>query len=367
MSLENNAGFIAATRVGNRLNGIRGRSDETGSFQLLFRVDKQTFGKSILAHNYLVTQVPQNIGDLKHAVLHNLNVAQIPNHDIKILSLLGTRLPDGVDESKANLVISQLTVALPFEMDVLYESNSVPIRTEKLTGTLFDSKLNSALTNFETRFENTFKLHSKNFSEAQINFARRTFSNLLGGVSYFQGSSLVQSPLNPEPLSYWPASLYTAVPSRSFFPRGFLWDEGFHNLLISRWDKEISKDIISHWMQLVNIEGWIPREQILGAEAAARVPREFVVQHNSNANPPTLFLPLERLTDQLILTASEDNEDQRYLERLYPRLVVWFQWFNRTQQSSKHHSAYYWKGRNATTNKELNPKTLTSGFISCQL
>ena len=83
-------------------------------------------------------------------------------------------------------------------------------------------------------------------------------SNLVGGIGYFHGASKVQSVYNKEPVPYWTASLYTAVPSRSFFPRGFLWDEGFHylvNLVISQWDREISLDILAHWLDLVNVEG----------------------------------------------------------------------------------------------------------------
>lgn len=73
--------------------------------------------------------------------------------------------------------------------------------------------------------------------------ARAALSNMLGGLGYWYGHSLVKiRSSNPKrqgidvpdlvrPL--WDAPLFSAVPSRSFFPRGFLWDEGFHQVMIS--------------------------------------------------------------------------------------------------------------------------------------
>jgi len=47
--------------------------------------------------------------------------------------------------------------------------------------------------------------------------------------------------------------------------------------LTRRWDIRISLDIIGHWLDLMNADGWIPREQILGDEAL-RCSLEHLVQ-----------------------------------------------------------------------------------------
>lgn len=50
-----------------------------------------------------------------------------------------------------------------------------------------------------------------------------------------------------------------------------------------------------------------------------------------------------------------------------PRLQAWFQWFNETQAGALSGS-YQWRGRDAGTQQELNPKTLASGWqAACRL
>lgn len=70
------------------------------------------------------------------------------------------------------------------------------------------------------------------------------------------------------------------------------------------------------------------------------------------------------------------DEINSTLLRLFPRLKAWYNWFNTTQRAvntmhlsnpneihlDKMFVGYRWRGRDANTNKELNPKTLTSGM-----
>lgn len=47
-------------------------------------------------------------------------------------------------------------------------------------------------------------------------FAQAALSNMVGGIGYFYGASSVQSIYTSEPVNYWRAPLFTAVPSRYF-------------------------------------------------------------------------------------------------------------------------------------------------------
>ncbi|CAF2192352.1 unnamed protein product [Rotaria magnacalcarata] len=264
-------------------------------------------------------------------------------------------------DSEPNTFFIQITLRQPvadevFSFDIIYQSeSSAREREQDLTGLYFNEELVRLQKQFDQRFETIFQLKTKQkMDETKINFARSTLSNLIGGISYFTGQSLVAKPGQQTPDQYFTTSLYTAVPSRSFFPRGFLWDEGFHNLLIARWNQNITIDILKHWFDMLNDNGWIPREIILGDEARARVPSEFVIQHTNNANPPTFFLTI----DYLLKT---NQANHLFTLPFIQRLEKWYQWYNRTQVGPTPFT-FRWRGRNASSIYELNPKTLTSGL-----
>lgn len=340
----------------NRLTGMEGNTEGLG----FFTINLNAIQGHVEEHSFLATVAP-GLHVLKETVLQNLKIASHKGSTKQHIVLGGEQLSSAHDGSQLNpnFIATQITAKIPFEFEISFESGSFFDRSEKLTGVRYEEALKEKRRIFNEKFEKVFKLNSKGYEPDELDFAKMAFSNMIGSIGYFYGSSQVQSSYTNEPVPYWKAALYTAVPSRSFFPRGFLWDEGFHGLLISAWNLDIEVDIISHWFDLMNIEGWIPREMILGQEALAKVPEEFVTQVNTNANPPTFFLTLKYILDH--------NRDElltkhyQLLDKLYPRLQAWFSWFN-TSQTGDLPGTYRWRGRDSMTNRELNPKTLTSGL-----
>ncbi|KAG5521861.1 hypothetical protein RHGRI_034177 [Rhododendron griersonianum] len=310
--------------------------------------------------------------------IHNLSDLVQQNLGAQVRKFGHLQLSDTSDDS-SNILVFQVGCqggSIPFRADIAFVSGTdlggnsrLKDRLNSLTGTLLTTRLDEKEREFDDKFKNSFSLTDELDFES-ISIGKAAVANLMGGIGYFYGQSKISLPKTSDfksgerYISYWPAELYTAVPSRPFFPRGFLWDEGFHQLLIWRWDIQICLDIVGHWLDLMNVEGWIPREQILGAEALSKVPEEFVLQHPTNGNPPTLFLVLRDLVFGMKknkFTAAERDQISSFLERAFVRLEAWFQWFN-TTQSGMATSSYFWHGRDNTTTRELNAKTLSSGF-----
>ncbi|KAH7008481.1 glycoside hydrolase [Ilyonectria destructans] len=301
----------------------------------------------------------------------------------------------GHSPGKGNVHIVQKTFEGAFEFDVIFSSASAgqELKSEDVTEEL---KQSSQL--FTERFSSVFDLKEPFTANKYKKFGKSMFSNLLGGIGYFNGHQIIDRSYAPEyeeeDEGFWvdaaearerrqqkpegPYELFTSVPSRPFFPRGFLWDEGFHLVPIADWDIDLTLEIVSSWYNTMDDDGWIAREQILGAEARSKVPAEFQVQYPHYANPPTLFLIIEGFMERLRaangsqpvakehLSASNplqmahlDNVElgEAYLRKLYPLLRRQYDWFRKTQRgdiksydreafSSK--EAYRWKGRTET-------------------
>jgi mannosyl-oligosaccharide glucosidase len=280
-----------------------------------------------------------------------------------------------------------------FEFDIIYSSASAG---KEYTSQDVSQFIKLTTQGFWARFIDSFDPKPPFDVETLQRFSSNMFSNLIGGLGYFYGDGVVDRSYAPEydeeNEGFWeetaavrakrqerlegPYELFTTVPSRPFFPRGFLWDEGFHLMPVIDFDVDLTLEIVKSWFNLMDDEGWIGREQILGPEARSKVPLEFQTQYPHYANPPTLFLILDTFISKLgalngttppakeelgskpaqITSMHLKNPDLaiHYLQDLYPKLKKQYFWFRKTQFgdlksydrdafSSK--EAYRWRGR----------------------
>ncbi|KAL9052474.1 MAG: hypothetical protein Q9162_005386 [Coniocarpon cinnabarinum] len=281
------------------------------------------------------------------------------------------------EEQSGNLQLIQKTFRGSWQFDILYSSKSAP---EEMTSDTLSSALKDSSTAFNDAFKERIAFKPPFDKPKYDKFGKSLFSNLLGGIGYFHGDQVIDrsyaSEYEEDNEGFWeeaneaksrnaqelqgPYSLFTSVPSRPFFPRGFLWDEGFHLLPIADFDPGVALEIIKSWFETMDEDGWIPREQILGPEARSKVPQEFQVQYPHYANPPTLFLTLEHIVRNILLntkTPFSDAEREaftRTLAHVYPLLKRNLAWYRKTQRGdlksydrpeTASREAYRWRGR----------------------
>ena len=125
------------------------------------------------------------------------------------------------------------------------------------------NSLSAAARSYDQRFDETFPMPAPYNTDEHRKFAQSMTANMIGGIGYYQGSSIVDRSFkhdydddeaededgDAKPEFSEERELLTATPSRSFFPRGFYWDEGFHLALIGEWDNDL------RWVLVVQQSG----------------------------------------------------------------------------------------------------------------
>ena len=265
-----------------------------------------------------------------------------------------------------------------FTFDILYNTKKSDDDTLLFTPKSLTDSISQTSEIFKQKFERAFTFQAPFDDNKYLAFAKEMYSNLVGGIGYFYGTHIVDRSYAEEyeetEEKFWeaaseklkeggsmateegPFELFTMVPSRSFFPRGFYWDEGFHLIPVLEYDSDLVLEIMKSWFFKLDSDGWIAREQILGPEARSKVPQEFQVQYPHYANPPTLMLLLSRIVSKIserrraltvgrflncqtqtvlsLVMLEIENPDLllSYIKQVYPFLQSHYDWFRQTQK-----------------------------------
>jgi mannosyl-oligosaccharide glucosidase len=289
-----------------------------------------------------------------------------------------------------NLHFVQITFEGSNEIEVSFTSGH---EHQTVTSVPLAKRLEIVYADFQKQFALTYLPQPPFKGKQYVEFSQSLLSNLMGGIGYFYGRDRIsldsKSEFTDTEDDFWmyeslgesqqlvqergPRQLLTSVPSRPLLSHGFLWDEGFHLQIILEWDMDLALTMVSSWFDLMDDDGWIAREQILGQEARNKVPPLFQVQFPHFANPPTLFTVIETFAEMLKTDWSPSGTSRQYLtdpatgkiwlETIYPKMKKHYEWFRRTQSGNMTHyrhsdplsQGYRWRGR---TSQHIQPSGL---------
>ncbi|KAJ3573199.1 hypothetical protein NP233_g2589 [Leucocoprinus birnbaumii] len=225
------------------------------------------------------------------------------------------QLPDDV-YTGSNLFAYQKSFSGPFQFDVFYESASAK---QKLTSATLDQGVPALVEAYGKRFTEVFPYPAdfpSQDKEKLEQFSKDVTSNLFGGVGYFYGNSIVNKKFSYE----WDED-EDSVSDEDDEEKGVSSQEdstGMKDFIFSISDNgtttlgdfrfsypdyeshvRSSLEILKSWIDLIDDDGWVAREQILGEEARSKVPQEFQTQVPNYANPPTLTMAVTAFIDRL--------------------------------------------------------------------
>ena len=141
---------------------------------------------------------------------------------------------------RSNLIAFQSDFTKPtFSIDFSFQLNSDSAVPD------FDTTFIQRKNDFQTNFSTLFPIDPSDVAYPYLDMGREGLSNMLGSISYWHGFSNSTGSCLPEgqTYEYGPLDLISGVPSRPGFPRGFLWDDGFHNLLIRQFNPDLSLQV----------------------------------------------------------------------------------------------------------------------------
>jgi len=296
-----------------RNGGMFGEDIAVGYINYFAFLDGNVSPKNIEVHY-------QSIANLNQSNLWQLNT--ICNDTLR-LNEAGDYLilPNTVDQNvqATTLVLLQFKVPATgdYSLLVTYDSQTPVTNPHWL-------QIQLLLTDLQVEYAAAFEKTFPNVKKDYKNMAQYALANLIGGMIYYYGPVPITEDPTPQP----PLPLFTATPTRNSFQRGFLWDEGFHELLICNWNPDLCLTAISSWFGTQYKTGWIAREQVRGDEIRSFVPGDFVSQSDLEGNPPTLMMALDYLLNNPNVDAGLKN--QIYVNLKDP-LYKWWSWFYNLQ------------------------------------